>query len=362
MDTRNLVVGSRIAHGGYGAGVVTFVGETYLGISFDDGGEALIQRAALEKEEPIVSPQATVRAFLPWPDSTFVAEAQDAQHYLGSHWEPFAEDVEAWMLRLPQIVQEATLQAGYGEFYPPPRSVPDDWPKGFLLTWPPTAEGMTLALRVEPEKKATMVVSLFPSFSRGSQCTLTLHEVCVWESGVEAQITASWNGGEVTFFDSRYPINRAWYEAGKQYEFILTGIAYGARPAEKREWKVQQHPEVVAWSNRHLQEGEAPHERECTVRMDGAAMLLSIDEWDVDDYSFHAPVKSVEEFKDWLGQDGWRVRATVMRCDEDCDLDILITRRAWSGEAPPQVGQDIEGRLWLQGYLWMAGRSPAKKP
>lgn len=34
-------------------------------------------------------------------------------------------------------------------------------------------------------------------------------------------------------------------------------------------------------------------------------------------------------------------------------LDILITRRAWTGEAPPQVGQDIEGRLWLQGYLWM---------
>ena len=83
-------------------------------------------------------------------------------------------------------------------------------------------------------------------------------------------------------------------------------------------------------------------------------MFLPIGEWDVDDYSFHAPVKSVEEFKDWLGQNGWRVRATVMRFgNEDADLDIVITRRAWSGEAPPQVGQDIEGRLWLQGYLWM---------
>lgn len=42
------------------------------------------------------------------------------------------------------------------------------------------------------------------------------------------------------------------------------------------------------------------------------------------DYSFHAPVKSVEAFKDWLGQDGWRVRATVMSFgDQDADLDIL---------------------------------------
>jgi hypothetical protein len=39
--------------------------------------------------------------------------------------------------------------------------------------------------------------------------------------------------------------------------------------------------------------------------------------------------------------------------DEDADLDILITRPAWTGDARPQVGQDIEGRLWLQGHLWM---------
>ena len=62
MDTRNLVVGSRIEHGGYGAGVATFVGKTYLGIAFDDGGEALIQRTALEKEEPLFVPRAPGRA------------------------------------------------------------------------------------------------------------------------------------------------------------------------------------------------------------------------------------------------------------------------------------------------------------
>ena len=38
---------------------------------------------------------------------------------------------------------------------------------------------------------------------------------------------------------------------------------------------------------------------------------------------------------------------------KDADLDIHITRRAWSGPQAPQVGQDIDGLLWLQGYLWM---------
>ena len=109
MDRRNLVVGSRIEHGGYGAGVVTFVGKTYLGIAFDDGGEALIQRMTLEKEEPLFVTRAPARETLLWPDSTFVAEAQDAQHYLGSHWDPFAEDVKAWMLALVRVAAGANM-------------------------------------------------------------------------------------------------------------------------------------------------------------------------------------------------------------------------------------------------------------
>jgi hypothetical protein len=57
-------------------------------------------------------------------------------------------------------------------------------------------------------------------------------------------------------------------------------------------------------------------------------------------------------------QSRWQVRATVMRfaldgVDQDADLDIHITTMAWTGSDAPQVGQDIEGRLWLQGYLWM---------
>jgi len=53
-----------------------------------------------------------------------------------------------------------------------------------------------------------------------------------------------------------------------------------------------------------------------------------------------------------LSQSAWRVAATVIRIDDNFDLDILITERAWEGEKPPVAGQDIEGCLWLQGYLW----------
>lgn len=353
MNTQELVVGSRIAHPFHGEGTVTFVGTDYLGIDFDGSGEALIRSDTLENDEPIipVAAESSLEA-LPWPESTFVPDKADTQHYLGSHLDPFVEESADLLKRLPEMLPNALVQTGYGDVRKPPRSVPEDWPQGFQLVWPLRTQGLAMILRVEKEEN--MIVSLFPFIASGSQQTLTLREVAVWEGGLEAQITAAWHEAEVTFFDTQFVVNRAWYDTGKDYEFTLAGLAYSAQPAEKREWTINRHPDEVAWMNRNLKGSDEPYEPTYTLSMDGAAMFMAVEGWDVDDYSFHAPVKSVEEFKDWLGQDGWRVRATVMRFgDEDADLDILITRRAWSGEAPPRVGEDIEGRLWLQGYLWM---------
>lgn len=194
MDTRNLVVGSRIEHGLHRSGTITFVGTDYLGIAFDGEGEALIRRESLEKEVPaVVEQQEPVRETLPWPGSTFIPEGEDAQHYLGSHWDPFVEDSKELMGRLPEILPNALVQTGYGENRKPDRSLPDEWPKGFQLVWPLRVQGMALILRVE--KEANMLVSLFPFFATGSQHTLTLRDVSVWDGGLEAQITASWGEG-----------------------------------------------------------------------------------------------------------------------------------------------------------------------
>ena len=74
-----------------------------------------------------------------------------------------------------------------------------------------------MVLRIE--KEANAIVGLFPFFTAGTQQTLTLRKVTVREGGLEAQITASWGDSEVVFFDSRFVVNRAWYEAGKEYAF-----------------------------------------------------------------------------------------------------------------------------------------------
>ncbi len=343
-------VGSRFRHDEYGEGTVTYVGEDYFSVSFDGGGRILLRLEAFGQQ--VREENSPVQATIPWPQSTFIHEEEEGQHFLGSHWDPFVDDRAEIFGRLPEIMPEALVATGFAESRRPARREPDEWPAGFILNWPLRIQGLSMVIRVDDE--ANNMVSIFPFYATGSQHTLIVKSVKVWESGLEAQITAAWGETEVSFFDTSFPINRIWYERNETFDFILTGIAYNVRPAANKEISFRQHPEVVEWVNRELVPEEPLTDSEFVISMEGASVFLPVEGWDIDEYRFHAPVKEVSEFSDWLGQDGWKVRATVMRFDEvDADLDILITRRAWHGDDPPRVGEDIEGRLWLQGYLWM---------
>lgn len=193
-----------------------------------------------------------------------------------------------------------------------------------------------------------------PFFSEGIQTTVCLKKVIVWKSGVEAQIEAAWGEAEVAFFDTHFLINRGWYEAEKEYDFILVGIAYEAHPAQDMKIPFTPNPDQIAWERLIAErDGLPPPEVREVINLSGIALFLPVKGWDIDDYSFRGPVKSVKTIQDFLGQAGWKVRITVMRFDGlDADLDMIITKRSWLADEPPAAGQDIEGRLWLQGQLW----------
>ena len=66
-------------------------------------------------------------------------------------------------------------------------------------------------------------------------------------------------------------------------------------------------------------------------------------------------MKTVEDIE-MLDQPAWELRATVTRdleTNDDVDLDVIVTHKVWEDREPPKVGEDIEGILWLQGFLWM---------
>lgn len=366
----SIQIGSKILHQWHGPCEVTFVGTDYIGICTAEGQQAMFRKEpeqfclwseeaeaewkhALEEEKAAEQ----VEQLLPWPDSTFRFETEEAEHSMGSHWDPFYEQgAQKIVEKLPEVLNTSNIVTGFGSIKEPHLPLPESWAKGYHLIWPQPDWGVISSIVVDDEAKENRLCTLYPFWPDGSSHRLAINEVRVWESGVEAQISTDADGAEITFFDAHYLLNRSWYERGKEYEFVLTGIAYSARLAEDIEMPFTPNPDQVEWEKMLArQRGEEPPERPTTIRLGGSAFFFPITEWDVDDYSFRGPIKQVTPFKDFLEQDGWVLRTTVMRLSErdpeDFDLDILVTARAWDGDTPPEVGQDIEGSLWLQGYL-----------
>ncbi len=277
-------LGDRVVHPHFGLGVVTRCEEEgRVEVAFDHGGRKWLVlqyanlRLATDRDEA-----ADVAALNDWrlrQVQAFEQEADDAEHFMGSHWSPFFDD-HAIFKQLPSILPESLLMEGFSsiERYHPPYPPMFAWPAGFYLSWPRRQQGLLLALKVEAERNA--IVSLYPYVGLGTEQSIEIHKVRVWESGLEAQIEASIEGaGLVTFFDPLFAINRGWYAAGERYQFVLTGIAYDCRLAQDHPFTLE-HSSVVL---EHLRERAAAEGWEepapvQTIHTQGMAMLLPIDE------------------------------------------------------------------------------------
>jgi|WetSurMetagenome_2_1015567.scaffolds.fasta_scaffold00086_7 hypothetical protein len=346
-------VGQNLSHPKHGPCSVTFVGKDYVGVMLDNEQAVLLKKESFfeapvpeeQEEEPEKKPHT-------WPESTFVFESGDNErHALGSHWDAFFEDNTAMLKQMPAIIERSSRWVG-GHEKEFPRAHPEGWTIGLMLAWPNHRQGLISVISVR--KEGNLISSVFPFVSEGRQYHIPVNQVIVWESGVEAQIETKIAGMPVTFFDIAFVKNRLWYEAGVRYEFILTGIAYHAQPSELMEIPDCSSPDVIEWQNMLAREHGLPlMERTETLSMRGMSMFMTADGMDADDYVFRSQIKTVRNIDgNVLGQAGWFITVKIRTFNSyDFDLAILITERAWQSDVPPAVGQDIEGRLWLQGYM-----------
>ena len=350
----HFTVGQKIFHPEYGEAIVQVVGEDYVGLKFPDGQQGLFKKEDFTLKPSKIEKSAAGKPFkFPWPQSTFVEDGEDDEHYPGVHWHPFVDDVTQIMRKLPDFLQTASVKNALGLVLKPERTLPEEWEQGFVLAWPSSEQGVAIGIRTT-EAGNNEIVTLFPFTGRGSQHLLTVRKVRIWKDGLTAHMDAFFGDAELSFFDTDFVANRGWYEAGQPHEFILAGLAYNAQPSTISELPFILHRDVLAWqSQMEDQQGEAPVRGKDTISLIGMSMLIPLRDGDLDEYSFRGQVIQVESFSDFLSQKGWRTRVRVIRdSPENMDLDIWVTEKVWEGKHPPQVGEDIEGVLWLQGHLW----------
>ena len=244
------------------------------------------------------------------------------------HWASLYPDApDAIRARIKNVVANSTIiaQVELSELQAMPNGAQAD-----TLTAMAEADGdvrhMVLLL-TESQSSSGCVLSAFPFAAGAIAHGVTIDHVASTGSGAEGQIRGrTEDGAELSFFDPLFFKNGAEYEIGESYQFALSAFAYSLKPFGL---KVVQGGDTVA-----------PLDVLKPARTGGS-----------DDYEFRATVQHVYPMRLDTGT-VYRMRVTVARSRQSMvDVALYAAEHVLPSGYRPKPGDEITGRLWLQGYL-----------
>jgi hypothetical protein len=244
------------------------------------------------------------------------------------HWASLYPDApDAIRARIKSVVENSTViaQVELPEAHAMPNGVSGD-----TLTAMTEADGdvrhMVLLL-TESQSASGCVLSAFPFAAGAITHPVTIDHVISTGSGAEGQIRGrTEDGAEISFFDPLFFKNGGDYQIGESYQFALSAFAYSLKPFGLK---------VV-----HGGEGCGSVDVLKPARS-GAS----------DDYDFRATVQHVYPMRLDTGT-VYRMRVTVARSGQSMvDVALYAAEHVLPAGYRPKPGDEIAGRLWLQGYL-----------
>ena len=182
-------------------------------------------------------------------------------------------------------------------------------------------------LLTERRTSSGCVLSAFPFAAGAITHPVRIEHVASLGSGAEGQVRGrTEDGAELSFFDALFFKNGSDYQVGESYQFALSAFAYSLRPYGLR---LVQGSDTIA-----------PPDVLRPARS-GAS----------DDYDFRATVQHVYPMRLESGT-VYRMRVTVARSGQNMvDVALYAAEHVLPAGYRPKPGDEIAGRLWLQGYL-----------
>lgn len=184
-------------------------------------------------------------------------------------------------------------------------------------------------LLTESESSSGCFLSAFPFAAGAIAHEVTIEELQCDASGTEGLVRGrTEDGAELAFFDALFFKNCGEYEVGQSYQFALSAFAYSLRP---------QGLKLVHGGD---QTTAHPLDVLKPARIGGA-----------DDYEYRATVQHAYPMR-FCGGTLWRMRVTVARSGQNMvDVALYAAEHVLPQGYRPKPGDEITGRLWLQGYL-----------
>jgi len=286
-------------------------------------------------------------------EATFQRDDKSHAHGHGGHWGIFVEDPLVFMQGiLPKAIPHWGTLPCYGASRVPPFALPPDSAPGWVRCWPIPRQGAIFVVKGVPAQgNRNEVVSFYPWVSEGVQHRLRIERVDVWEDDLEGQITGSIaDTFGVSFFDAQLAAHRGFYSANREYEFVLAGLAYSCRNPATQEFVFPLSPEA---QRAYRRAGVAIVDDKMALGMAGSTCLIPSPSRDRDDCLYRGPVTRVEQ-TELIGRPTAKLWVTVARdpdTQQSLELAVYVPDRSLEGPVP-KVGDEVEGSLWLQGYLW----------
>lgn len=246
-----------------------------------------------------------------------------------THWASLYPDApDAIRARIKNVVAKASIIAQVE--LPEARPMPNGG-KADTLTAMAEADGdvrhMVLLL-TESQSSSGCVLSAFPFAAGAIAHPVTVEQVAsMGGAGAEGRVRGrTEDGAELSFFDALFFKNGGEYQVGESYQFALSAFAYSLRPYGL---KVVQGDDTFV----------------------PADVLKPARTGASDDYEFRATVQHVYPMRLDAGT-VYRMRVTVARSGQSMvDVALYAAEHVLPAGYRPKPGDEITGRLWLQGYL-----------
>ncbi len=182
------------------------------------------------------------------------------------------------------------------------------------------------------------VVSAYPEIQRGGLWPVEVAKVVPWANGIEGQIEGSCHGARVCFFDTRFYANGHRYRIGSTCNFRMGAFAYVLRRSADIEFEIEGGA-GVSWRGAH-----AYLPAEIGIPEAGA---------DIDDYWFHSPPQGEVSAVEFIGVRLWVYPITIAIPDHfEMSLPLYAADHVRAQDlAHLRPEDDLDGYLWLQGYM-----------
>jgi hypothetical protein len=256
--------------------------------------------------------------------------------------------------RLEAVLRPAVEQGRVAVELPTYPNRPDSAIAAWLLAWPSDEIGLMSFVRAGENRSSNEWKIAWPFYSGGVEHDLEITEIHHDVDVPEIRLYEGRIGSiKITAFDTFCAGCSRLIGVDDFLQTRLCGWASWLRRGATEPYRFM--PEDVSSSLREAFRETFETEGALEIHTDKLVSLIPALSAPSPLYEIRSPVKVVREITSLPNMRAWMLTLAIGQPDpveqpgaQDIDIDLCVTEYAWRNAEPPQIGDPVEGVIWLQ--------------